>query len=297
MVESTVSAAGANRGRLVIVFAITTAFMVIEVVGGLLSNSLALIADAGHMFTDVFGLGLALVAIHLAARPATNERTFGWYRLEILAAALNAVLLFGVAAFILFEAWRRWSQPPDIESGLMLAVAIAGLVANAFSLWLLRQAQAESLNMRGAFLEVLSDLLGSAAVVVAAAVIAWTGFERADAIASAIIGLLILPRTWSLLREAVDILLEATPKGVDMQEVRRHMLGIAGVADVHDVHAWTITSGMNVLAAHVVLQAGADASGVLERVERCLADDFDIEHSTVQLETHDRQRIERQIHA
>ena len=296
MAETRVSAAGANKRRLVIVFAITTAFMVLEVVGGVLANSLALIADAGHMFTDVFGLGLALVAIHLAARPATDERTFGWYRLEILAAALNAVLLFGVAAFILFEAWRRWSQPPDVASGLMLAVAIAGLVANAFSLWLLRQAQAESLNMRGAFLEVLSDLLGSAAVVVAAAVIAWTGFERADVIASVIIGLLILPRTWSLLRDAVDILLEATPKGVDMQEVRRHMLEIAGVADVHDVHAWTITSGMNVLAAHVVLRAGADAGGVLERVERCLADDFDIEHSTVQLETHDRRRIERQIH-
>lgn len=278
-------------------FGITATFTVVEVVGGLLSNSLALLADAGHMFTDLFGLGLALVAIHLAARPASDVRTFGWYRLEILAAAANAMLLFGVAAFVLFEAWRRLAEPPEIASGLMLVVALGGLGANALSLWLLRRAQAESLNMRGAFLEVLGDLLGSAAVVIAAVVVTVTGFSRADAISSAIVGLLILPRTWKLLKDAVGVLLEATPKGVDIREVRQHMLGIDGVSDVHDLHAWAITSGMNVVAAHVVLDASADASAVLERLECCLADDFDIEHSTLQLETHDRQRIERRIHA
>lgn len=210
------SAAGARRNRLVAVFIITSGVLVAEVVGGLLAHSLALLADAGHMFTDVAGLGLALGAIWFAARPANRGKTFGLYRVEILAAVINGVLLFGVAGLILFEAWRRLSDPPQVASGLMLGVAIVGLLANGLSLWMLRDAQAHSLNMRGAYLEVLGDLLGSLAVIVAAMVIAFTGFALADPIASALIGLLILPRTWKLLKDAVDVLLEATPKGIDL---------------------------------------------------------------------------------
>jgi cobalt-zinc-cadmium efflux system protein len=285
-----------HRRRLTAVLALTLSFLVVEVVGGVVTNSLALLADAGHMFTDVAGIALALIAIRLAARPASTARTFGWYRVEILAAAINAVVLFGVAAYVLFEAWRRLMEPPEVSGGLMLAVAVAGLAANGVSLWLLRDAQSKSLNMRGAYLEVLGDLLGSAAVVVAAAVIALTGFQRADAIASAVIGLLIVPRTWKLLKDAVDVLLEATPKGVDVSEVRRHIQEADGVLDVHDLHAWTITSGLNVVSAHVVVREGANPADVLDRLSRCLSDDFDVEHSTFQLETHDRRRVEEASH-
>jgi cobalt-zinc-cadmium efflux system protein len=278
------SAAAAHRGRLGAVLAITVVVLVVEVAGSALSGSLALLADAGHVLADGAGIGLALLAVRFAARPATPQRTFGYYRLEILAAVVNAVLLFGVAGFVLVEAWRRLTEPPEVASGLMLAVAAAGLVANAASMWLLRRGQAESLNLRGAYLEVLGDLLGSVAVLAAAAVIALTGFQAADPIASALIGVLILPRTWRLLREAVDVLLEAAPKGVDLAEVRRHLAETPGVRDVHDLHAWTITSGLPVLSAHVVLERGADAGRVLDGLGDCLAGHFDIEHSTFQLE-------------
>jgi cobalt-zinc-cadmium efflux system protein len=291
------TAAAANRSRLVAVFALTLGVFVVELVGGLVSNSLALLADAGHMFTDVAGIGLALLAIWFAGRPANGGRTFGYLRLEILAAVVNAVLLFGVSAFILFEAWRRLSEPPEIATGLMLAVALLGLAANAISLYLLRTAQGESLNMRGAYLEVMGDFAGSAAVIVAAVVIALTGWTAADAVASAVIGLLIFPRTWRLLRDAVDVLLEATPKGMDLDEVRSHVLRAKGVADIHDLHAWTITSGMNVVSAHVVLDEGADPPAVLDELCRCLSGDFDIEHSTFQLESPDRTRLEEASHA
>jgi cobalt-zinc-cadmium efflux system protein len=291
------TAAGAHRGRLALVLAITLAVLALEVVGGILSNSLALLADAAHTFTDVTGLVLALAAIWFAGRPADSDRTFGYLRLEILAAVVNAVLLFGVAAFVLYEAWRRLTEPPEITSGLMLAVAVVGLAANALSLYLLRDAQRHSLNMRGAYLEVMGDFAGSVAVVVAAIVIVATGWTGADAVASVVIGLLIIPRTWRLLREAVDVLLEAAPKGVDLAEVRTHILGAAGVADVHDLHAWTITSGMNVVSAHVVLAEGADPAAVLDELCECLSGDFDIEHSTFQLETADRRRLEEASHA
>ncbi|HZD80745.1 MAG TPA: cation diffusion facilitator family transporter [Actinomycetota bacterium] len=290
------SASFRNRGRLRWVLAITAVFLVAEVVGGLLSDSLALLADAGHMLTDVSGLGLALFAIWLAHRPSRPERSFGWYRVEILAAMVNGTLLLVVSGTVLFEAWQRWSRPPEIASGLMLGVALAGLVANAVSMALLRRGQRESLNLRAAYLEVLGDLLGSLAVIVAAVTIALTGLRRADAVASAAIGLLILPRTWSLLRDAVDVLLQATPKGVDLSEVRRHIAGTDHVEDVHDLHVWTITSGMNVVSAHVVLSDGADPARVLDDLCACLSDDFDIEHSTFQLETRDRRRVEESSH-
>ncbi len=222
------SAAAADRGRLLAVFGMTLAVFVVEIIGGVAANSLALLADAGHMLTDVVGIGLALLAIWIGSRPANAERTFGYQRLEILAAVVNAVLLFGVAAFILFEAVRRLASPPEVASGLMIAVALVGLAGNGASLWLLRKAQATSLNMRGAYLEVMGDFAGSLAVIVAGVVIVVTGFTTADAIASVLIGILILPRTWGLLRDAVDVLLEATPKGLDMGLVRSHILEAPG---------------------------------------------------------------------
>ena len=291
------SAAAVHRDRLTAVFLLTLLVFGIELAGGIASNSLALLADAGHMFTDVAGIGLALLAIWFAQRPASQDRTYGYLRLEILAAVINAVLLFGIAAFVLFEAWQRLQSPPVIASGLMLAIALIGLGVNAVSLFLLRNAQKASLNMRGAYLEVMGDFLGSAAVVAAAVVITVTGWVQADAVASIAIGLLILPRTWRLLREAVDVLLEATPKGIKLDDVRAHILQAEGVGDVHDLHAWTITSGMNVVSAHVTLEPGADAPSVLDELCRCLSGDFDIEHSTFQLETADRRRLEEVGHA
>jgi cobalt-zinc-cadmium efflux system protein len=291
------SAAAASRGRLLGVFGLTLAIFALEAIGGFAANSLALQADAGHMLTDVAGIGLALLAIWIGSRPASAERSFGYQRLEILAAVLNALLLFGVGAFILFEAVRRLTAPPDVASGLMIAVALFGLGGNGASLWLLRGAQAESLNARGAFLEVLSDFAGSAAVIIAGLVIVLTGFGAADAIASMVIGILIFPRTWRLLRDAVDVLLEATPKGLDMALVRSHILEAPGVTDCHDLHVWTITSGMNVVSAHVIAAPDADPAAVLDHLCECLAGFFDIEHSTFQIETADRRRLEDVGHA
>jgi cobalt-zinc-cadmium efflux system protein len=291
------SAAAANRRTLTTVLVLSVGILVAEVVGAMLTGSLALLADAGHVLTDVTGIAIALIAIHLAQRPATSGRTFGYLRLEILAAVVNAVLLGGIAVVILVEAWRRLSEPTQIASGPMLAFALVGLAVNAVSLWLLRDAQRRSLNMRGAYLEVLGDLAGSVAVIVAAVVIAVTGWTGADIVASVVIGVMILPRTFSLLRDATDVLLEATPRGVDMDHVRTHILEAPGVVDCHDLHAWTITSGVNVVSAHVVLEGGADPARALDALCTCLADVFDIEHSTFQLETADRRRVELSAHA
>ncbi|HEX7590474.1 MAG TPA: cation diffusion facilitator family transporter [Candidatus Limnocylindrales bacterium] len=291
------SSAAAHRGRLSAVLLVSLAILLVEAIGGVLSNSLALLADAGHMLTDVSGVGMALLAIWFAGRAASPSRTFGFLRIEILAAVVNAVLLFGIAIFILVFAWQRLSEPPRVASGLMLAVALVGLAANGVSLLLLRNAQRESLNVRGAYLEVMGDLAGSAAVIAAAIVIALTGMTSADAIVSILIGLLIVPRTVTLLREATDILLEATPKGVDLGHVRRHILEAPGVVDCHDLHAWTITSGVNVVSAHVVLAESANADLALDALSKCLAEDFDIEHSTFQLESRDRSRLEPSNHS
>jgi cobalt-zinc-cadmium efflux system protein len=291
------SAASRNQRRLAVVLALSVITLVVELVGAGVANSLALLADAGHVFTDAAGITLALVAIRVAQRPATSSRTFGYLRLEILAAIANAALLLLIAAFVLVEAWQRLSQPPDISSGAMLAFALVGLGANGLALWILRDAQAMSLNMRGAYLEVLGDLAGSVAVIAAAVVIALTGWWWADVVASVVIGALILPRTFALLRDATNVLLEAMPKGVDMDHVRRHILDAPGVVDCHDLHAWTITSGMNVVSAHVVISEDAVPSRVLDALCGCLSDDFDIEHSTFQLETVDRRRLEERAHA
>jgi cobalt-zinc-cadmium efflux system protein len=273
-----------HRKRLALVLGITCTILVVEVVGALLSGSLTLFADAGHMATDAGGIGLSLLAMWFAARPSSPSRTFGSYRLEILAAVANALLLCAVGVYILVEAVLRLLEPPTVASGTMLVFGAIGLAANAVSLGLLRQGQAESLNLRGAFLEVLSDTFGSAAVLVAAGAIWLTGFQRADAIASAVVGALILPRTWRLIREALDVLLESAPKGIDLAEVRQHMLEERGVVEVHDLHAWTITSGMPVLSAHIVVADPSSSGQVLDRLCECLRGHFDIDHSTIQVE-------------
>ena len=273
-----------HRKRLALVLGITCTILVVEVVGAVLSGSLTLFADAGHMATDAGGIALSLLAMWFAARPSSPSRTFGSYRLEILAAVANALLLCAVGVYILVEAVLRLVEPPTVASGTMLVFGAIGLAANAVSLGLLRQGQAESLNVRGAFLEVLSDTFGSAAVLVAAGAIWLTGFQRADAIASAVVGALILPRTWRLIREALDVLLESAPKGIDLVEVRQHMLEERGVVEVHDLHAWTITSGMPVLSAHIVVADPSSSGQVLDRLCECLRGHFDIDHSTIQVE-------------
>ena len=250
-----VTATGRHRRALTAVLALTTLIAIAEVIGALVTGSLVLLADAAHMAADAAGVGLSLLAAYFAARPATTRRTFGYARAEILAAMVNALLLFGMAAFIFTEAIQRLMSPSAVNSGLLIVFGVIALTANGTSLLLLRRGQSESLNVRGAFLEVASDVLGAAAVIVTGIVITATGFTRADPIASLAVGFLILPRTWQLLREAVDVLLEASPRGIDLTEVRRHMTELGGVQGVHELHAWTITSGLPVLSAHVVVDA------------------------------------------
>ena len=281
-----------NWRRLGAAVAIGSVILVVEIVAGIRSNSLALLADAGHVFADVSGIGLSLVAAWLAGRPRTAERTFGWFRLEILAAIANALLLLGISIVIVYEGVLRFAQPPILEAGPILGVATFALVANLFSLRLLADGRQNSLNVRAAYLEVAGDVLGAGAVLVAGLVIALTSWQQADAVASIAIGLLIVPRTITLLRDGLDVLLEATPKGIDMAHVRTHVLEAPGVLDVHDLHAWTITSGMNVVSAHVVLAPDAQAGDVLDHLATCLSDDFDVGHSTFQLETPDHVRWE-----
>jgi len=287
-VHAHATVAGGQRGRLGIVLALTVLVLAAEVVGAVLSGSLALLADAGHMATDAAGIALALSAVTLAQRPARGRRTFGWQRVEILAAVVNGLLLVAVAAYVLVEAIRRIGHPPVIGSGLMLGVAAGGLAVNTASLALLHRDRGESLTARGAYLEVLGDALGSLAVIVAAVVIVTTGWTGADVLASVAIGCLVLPRAWHLLRDALDVLLEAAPKGVDLDDVRVHIAGVAGVLGVHDLHAWTITSGLPVLSAHVVVTEDALADGhggrILDALCECLGAHFDMEHCTFQLE-------------
>ena len=283
-----VTATGRHRGALTAVLALTTLVAVAEIIGAVITGSLVLLADAAHMTADAAGVGLSLLAAYFAARPATARRTFGYARAEILAAMVNALLLFGMAAFIFAEAIRRLMSPSAVNSGLLIVFGLIALAANGTSLLLLRRGQAESLNVRGAFLEVASDAVGATAVIVTGIVIAVTGVTRVDPIASLAVGFLILPRTWRLLREAVDVLLEASPRGIDLTEVRRHMTELGGVQGVHELHAWTITSGLPVLSAHVVVDAEILADGrsglMLDRLQECLRGHFDVEHSTFQLE-------------
>ncbi|WP_432012514.1 cation diffusion facilitator family transporter [Streptomyces cucumeris] len=282
------TAGAAHRWRLRLALAITLAVMAVEVVGGLLADSLALLADAGHMATDALGLAMALLAIHFAGRPPSPRRTYGYARAEILAALGNCLLLFGVGGYILYEAVLRFLHPPSTDGGLTLVFGAIGLAANAVSLVLLVGGQRESLNVRGAYLEVLADALGSVAVLVSAVIILTTGWRTADPIASLLIALMIVPRTFRLLRETLNVLLEAAPKDVDMDAVRAHILALPGVEGLHDLHVWTITSGMPVLSAHVVVDRGAlgevGHEEMLHALQGCLGRHFDVAHCTFQLE-------------
>ncbi|GAB2611685.1 cation diffusion facilitator family transporter [Streptomyces capparidis] len=282
------TAGAAHRGRLRIALALTLVTLAAQVVGSFVTGSLALFADAGHMATDAAGIAMALAAIHIAGRPATDRRTFGYARAEILAAMANAVLLIGVGAYIAYESVQRLLHPSHVEGAAAVAFAAVGLVANVVALSLLTGGRKESLNVKGAYLEVLADTLGSLAVIAAAAVVWGTGFTRADPIASLVIAAMIVPRTWQLLREALDVLLEAAPRHVDLAEVRAHLLALPAVEDLHDLHAWTITSGLPVLSAHVVVDERALAEHghekILHDLQDCLGDHFDVEHCTFQLE-------------
>ncbi|MFD4628478.1 cation diffusion facilitator family transporter [Streptomyces sp. NPDC058284] len=278
---------GTYRNRLLWTIGISGTITVIQVVGALLSGSLALLADAAHSLTDAVGVALALGAITLAQRAPTPRRTFGFYRVEIFSAVLNALLLVAIFVWVLWSAIRRFSEPVEVKGGLMFVVAVGGLLANLVGLWLLRDAKEKSLNLRGAYLEVLGDALGSVAVIVGGLIILFTGRQAADPIASIVIGVLIVPRAYGLLRDSVHVLLEATPQDVDLGEVRRHLLEERGVVAVHDLHGWTVTSGMPVLTAHVVVtdEALRDGYGaLLGRLQRCVGGHFDVAHSTIQLE-------------
>jgi cation diffusion facilitator family transporter len=279
-----------NRRLLGISLAITATVMVVQVVGAALSGSLALFADAAHMFTDAAALVIALVASTVAARPANDRRTFGYQRAEVFGALVNGIILILLSAWVAYEGVSRLLNPADAEvaGGLMLVVALIGLVANSVAMWLLGAAQRHSINVRGAYLEVLGDLIGSAAVIVAAVVVLTTGWDQADAIASLFIAAMIVPRAIRLLAEVVSVLAESAPKGTHVREIRDHILSTPGVVDVHDVHVWQLTRGAPVFTAHVVVDdaalADGRAAGILSGLQTCLSQHFDVEHSTFQLE-------------
>jgi cobalt-zinc-cadmium efflux system protein len=296
-----ITATGRHRKRLIAVLAITLTVVLVQVVGAALSGSLALLADAGHMLSDAAGVTIALLAAWIAGRPASDQRTYGYQRAEVLAALANALILVVISVVIFTEAIRRIGSAPEVHTDIMLFAAILGGVANLVSLLILHGAHQESLNVRGAYLEVLGDLLGSVAVIVAALIIMFTGYQAADTIASVLIALMILPRAWSLLRDVVDVLLEATPKGVEVQMIREHILSVDGVVDVHDIHIWTITSGVPVFSAHVVVEDGVlnarGADQVLDKLTACLGSHFDTEHCTFQLEPASHSEHESHQHA
>jgi cobalt-zinc-cadmium efflux system protein len=274
----------ASRRRLSLVLALTSAFLLIEVAAGIVTGSLALLADAGHMLTDVAGLVLALLAMKLAERPPSPRRTFGYHRAEILAALINAVLLLGVAGYILREAWERFRDPHPVPSGTVLVVAAAGLLVNVAGALLLRKESRSSLNLRGAYNEVVADALSSIGVIVGAAVMGVTGFYRLDTLVAVAIALFVLPRSWALLRETLHVLLEGTPREVDLAALRSAMEGVPGVKTVHDLHVWTLTSGVHALSAHAILQEGATHGQVLGDLRTRVTAGFPITHVTVQLE-------------
>ncbi|TAK85300.1 MAG: cation transporter [Aquabacterium sp.] len=277
--------ASGNERALRWALALTASFLIAEVVGGVLTGSLALISDAAHMLTDAAALAIALVAIRIGKRVADSRRTFGYYRFEILAAAFNAGLLFAVAIYILVEAYQRLRSPPEIQSTGMLVIASIGLVVNLVSMQLLRAGQDSSLNIKGAYLEVWSDLLGSVGVIVGALIIRFTGWAWVDSVIAVGIGLWVLPRTWVLLRASINILLEGVPEGVELDAIRKALAQTAGVRDVHDLHVWAITSGKVSLTVHVVTDETApDPLALTQHLRGMVAERFDIHHSTVQIE-------------
>lgn len=285
--EILASAGSQNKGRLKLVLGFTILYLIAEVAGGILTKSLALLADAGHMLTDVGGLIFALLAIKLAERKATSGKTFGYYRAEILAALANAVILIGISIYILYEAYLRFLNPPEVESKAMLVVAAIGLIVNIAGMLILRKGSSESLNMKGAYFEVLSDMLTSIGVIVAGVIMWTTGWYYADPLLSAGIGLFILPRTWILLKDAVNILLEGTPVDVNLGEVRDNLLQLPEVKGVHDLHVWSLTSGMNAMSAHVIVEQTNSTNDLLQKINEKLKGSFKIQHTTIQLEQKD----------
>jgi len=267
-----------------IVFCLTFFYLIVEVIGGFWTGSLALLADAGHMLTDVAGVGLALLAIWFAEKPASPEKTYGYYRVEILAALTNAVVLIFISLYILYEAYERFRNPPEVQSAGMLAVAAVGLVINIAGVFILRSGSKESLNMKGAYFEVLSDMLTSIGVIIAGVIMLTTGWYYADPLISAGIGLFILPRTWALLKDAVAVLLEGTPSDVNIAALRETLSKLEGVAEIHDLHVWSLTSGVNALSVHAVLSEGAEHDDVLQRVHNSCTSEFKIAHVTAQTE-------------
>lgn len=279
------TARSGDQRRLITALSITVLLLVVEVVGGILSGSLALLADAAHMAGDVAALVLSLVALRLAARPATARKTFGFYRLEILAALANGAGLMLLAGLIFAEAYERLLAPPPVRGALMLAVAAVGLAGNVAAVLILARTHRANLNLRGAFLHVVGDLLGSVGTVAASLVILVTGWTAADPLISALIGILIVAGAWRLMRDSLDVLLEGVPRGLRYEEVTDAIRAVPGVADLHDLHLWAITSDFPVLTAHVVLAADAEPSGVLRALQVALRERFGIGHATLQLET------------
>ncbi|WVT74390.1 cation diffusion facilitator family transporter [Sinorhizobium chiapasense] len=267
---------------------LTGGFMLAEVVGGILTGSLALISDAMHMLTDTAALAIALVAIQVGRRPSDLLRTYGYARFEILAAAFNALLLLAIAFYILYEAWKRLSEPQEIQSAGMLVIAVIGLLVNLASMRLLTSHKDESLNVKGAYLEVWSDMIGSLAVIVGAVVIWFTGWQWVDSLLAVGIGFMVFPRTWVLLKECVNILLEGVPPGMRLADVHATIAAVPGVASVHDLHLWAITQSQPSLTAHAVLADGADGETVRRAIEERLRQEFDLHHTTLQMEREDR---------
>ncbi len=279
--------ARSNRRRLIIALVLAASYMVAEVVGGLLTGSLALLADAGHMVSDVFALSLSALAITIAQRPATPRRTYGYYRTEILAALVHGVLLVCVAVYIFIEAYRRLDSPPEVLGGPMLLVAAGGLVVNVVGLFILNAGKDESLNIRGAWLHVLSDALGSLGVIAAGALVWVFGWYWADPVASILIAMLVVYASWSLVAEALAVLMEGAPAHIDVEEVERSIAELGGVLAVHDLHVWTITSGMVSLSGHVVATDGRTGSSLLQEICDLLHGRFGIDHATIQIERSD----------
>jgi cobalt-zinc-cadmium efflux system protein len=278
------SSASRHTGRLTWVLASTAGFMVIEVIGGLWTGSLALLADAGHMLTDVGGLSMSLLAVWFAQKPPTSMNTYGYLRTEILAALTNGAALFLVAGYVLYEAFHRVWAPPEIQGGAMLIIAVLGLVVNLVGMGLLHRGSGENLNIRGAYMEVLSDALGSVGVIVAALIIQTTGVFLADPIISAAIGLFILLRTWTLMRQALHVLMEGVPPHLDIREIETAMTTVLGVRAVHDLHVWTLTSGKDAMSGHVIVDNLTIGNRILRDLHKLLHERFGIEHTTIQLE-------------
>jgi cobalt-zinc-cadmium efflux system protein len=283
--HASVRAAERHKGPLLAAFVLLALFMVVEIVAGLAASSLALLSDAGHMVTDVIGVGMALAAIQLASRGTERRhRTFGLYRLEILAALANAVLLGAVACYVVVEAIRRFDDAPEIDDRTMLIVAVAGLLANLVAFALLRAGSKESLNVEGAYLEVLSDTVGSVAVIAGAVVISITGWSWVDPVIAIAIGVWILPRAWRLAARALRIVMQSAPPGLDLDAVAGELSAINGVVDVHDLHVWTLTSDMEVASAHLRVADGSDSHGVLDEARELLRARYRIGHATLQIE-------------